>query len=252
MTSAFIIPDITMRYPPAEITECAHQGKDGHVQHDGRSCTICRRSASWDQSGDLAEKNSAVQGTTNMIKIPKPIPVSERMPQAGPYDEEPTMRPSQPPNVALAIVMKGLEDELVHLKIMLARYQTAYEKHDASLSKQKRKALCKKMAELLKTIDTKADQIYSLYDVLEGQKVNGQIVNEDNLEMTLHSIGINISHLPSLAVEPTTDGTARRKSRDDTGRMLYPGEPDSSDDEDDEELPWEGIEETGQSARSAR
>ena len=172
MTSAFIIPDITMREPSKQaLTQdleaaCTYQCCDGSANHDRRSCTICLRVLS----------GAEVHLTKGTIKITKPIPVSERMPEPAPYDDEPTIRPSQPPSVALATVLKGLEDELAHLKIRLAQYQAAYEQVDASLGKSKRKALCKKIGDLLRAIDVKADQIYSLYDVVEGQKESGQMM----------------------------------------------------------------------------
>lgn len=283
MTSAFIIPDITIRYASAEEGECTHQGVHGSAPHDRRSCTICRRSTSWAKTDTVSKDDAATTTTTtnskdakDAIKIPKPIPVSERIPQPGPYDEEPTMRPSQPPGVALAIVMKGLEDELAHLKMMLAKHQAVYDGHDASLSKAKRKALCRKMAELLKSIDAKADQIYALYDVLEGQMAKGQSLTDDNIEMTLHSIGINMHDLPvvvaaaagasggggggvvaAAAVDDDATNDAKTKKADQavhephTTRNHF-SEPDFSDDddEDDDDLPWDGIDETGLSAQS--
>ena len=287
MTSAYIIPDITMQHPLVEGEACTHKSVVGH---GARDCTICQRS-SWAKTALSAIHDAAEQKVKPAtIKIPKPVPVSERMPQTVPGEkdeEEATMRPSQPPHVALAVVMKGLEDELAHLKLTLARYQGIYDRHDASLGKRKRKALCTKIAQLLKTIDVKADQIYALYDVLEGQKTDddGQ---DERLEMTLQSIGINIDDLH--LTDDRTHGKAGRGDGDDDGEgqstknlTSFSAQPlprhgardpnddeehrdargssdeedddqdDEEDDDDDDHLPWEGIdEETGYSTRSRR
>jgi len=135
------------------------------------------------------------------------------------------MRPSVAPALALATVMKGLEDELAHLKIELAQYQAIYNKHDASLSMRKRKAVKSRIERLLKAIDIKADQIYALYDVLEGQKESGQELSEKEVEVTLMDIGIDIDNL--------------RKEKPEK-------EPEDQDSGEDSELdlPWEGIEDT--------
>ena len=137
------------------------------------------------------------------------------------------MRPAQSPELALATVLKALEDELAHLKMQLVAYQGSYNKLDASLSKRKRKSLGEKIEKLLKDIDMKADQIYALYDVLEGQKQNGREMTEQEMEVTLQSIGIDTAGR-TADVTATTDKSSRK-------------EPDS---EDDDELPWEGFEST--------
>ncbi|KAJ5681910.1 uncharacterized protein N7477_001850 [Penicillium maclennaniae] len=199
MTSAFILPDITLSRAelaasnPLKLPQATQRALDGIAQHDGKNCMA--------------------------VKIPKPVPVSERMPEPTPYNEDPTMRPSQPPAVALATVLKALEDELSHLKMQLAGYQSAFNKLDASLGKKQRKALTEKVEKLIKDIDLKSDQIYALYDVLEGHKGRGDIT-EQEMEMTLQSIGLD-----------TTTNTMDKRQ---------------AEDESEDELPWEGIESTAE------
>ena len=213
MTSALILPDITLSRAemaannPTRLPESAKRALDGIAQHDGKNCVVCKEILPHDGPCDHES-----------VKIPKPVPVSERMPAPTPYNEEPTMRHSQPPAVALAKVLKTLEDELSHLKMRLAGYQSAYNKLDASLGKRQRKAVKGKIETLLRDIDMKSDQIYSLYDVLESHK-NVRDMTEQEMEMTLQSIGIdNVS---------VAESTARV-------------------DTDDDELPWEGIESTAE------
>ena len=81
-----------------------------------------------------------------------------------------TIRPAQPPHVALAILIKQTEDEVAHLKMLLNEQQRLYDQHDPSLSKHKRVAVKAQMDKLTARIEKRSDQVYALYDVLEGQK----------------------------------------------------------------------------------
>lgn len=227
MTSAFILPDITLHHAdaiaenPSRLPESAQRALDSATQHNGKNCTVCKRSV----------PGATCDHTGQSVKIPKPVPVSERMPEPSPYNEDPTLRPAQPPAVALATVLKALEDELSHLKMQLVTYQGAYNKLDASLSKRQRKSLGTKIEKILKDIDMKADQIYALYDVLEGQKQTGHEMSEQEMEMTLQSIGIDAEANRTTDLTTTTDKSAQKNEG-------------AEYDEDDEELPWEGIEST--------
>lgn len=231
MTSAFILPDITIQHAdlaaqnPSKLPEPTQRALDSLAQHNGKNCTVCQRVIPHDGTCDH----------TKTVQIPKPVPVSERMPEPSVYNEEPTLRPAQSPPLALATVLKSLEDELSHLKMQLATYQGAYNKLDASLGKRQRKTLGEKIEKLLKDVDMKADQIYALYDVLEGQKQDGHEMTEQEMEQTLQSIGIeNDNHDPPADVTATTDKSSRKNV----------GAGAESDDDDEGELPWEGIEST--------
>ncbi|SLM33793.1 PPC89 centrosome localisation domain [Lasallia pustulata] len=246
MTSAFILPDITLHNPLKEseaapkLSAAAQQVLDRLAQHDGQNCTVCKRVI---EHGSNHRHDEAVKET---VIIPKPVPVSERMPEAMPYEEEPTIRPSQPPGLALAIVMKGLQDELDHLKMQCSQYQKLYSGHDPALSKRKRKSLYKKIESLLKAIDAKADQIYALYDVLEGQKADGHEISEEEVEFTLQSIGIDAGEVGLRGGEISEkDGKAAKAARG------HAWDVESADDSE-EELPWEGIETTVETSKEAR
>lgn len=131
--------------------------------------------------------------------LSKPVPVAKQSTEfapyeaePAPYEEEPTLRPSQSPALALASVIKGLEDELSLAKRQFSQYQDLYNNQNPALAKRARKSLKEKMEALLRTIDGKADYIYSLYDVVEGQKQQGQGMSDQQLEATLQSLGIEI------------------------------------------------------------
>ncbi|KAL2861847.1 hypothetical protein BJX68DRAFT_251669 [Aspergillus pseudodeflectus] len=209
MTSAFILPDITFRHTDLtenlkKLPETTQRALDRATQHNGKNCTVCKKSMPGDQCDHTQEA----------VKAPKPIPVSERMPEPSIYNEDPTLRPAQAPAVALATVLKALEDELSHLKMQLVTYQGAYNRLDASLSKRQRKSLGEKIEKLLKDIDMKADQIYALYDVLEGQRQRGQEMTEQEMEVTLQSIGIDTNAGKLGEVTGTTDKSSRKDGTD--------------------------------------
>ena len=105
-------------------------------------------------------------------------------------------------------MLKGLEDELAHLKLRHSEVQKTYMEHDSSLGRRERKALKSEIDNLLKKIDIKSDQIYALYDVLEGQAEAGQEMTQEMVDITLTRMSLH-----DLDIE-------------------------------EEELPWEGIEES--------
>ena len=270
-TSGFIVPDITIRNPgeaAIKLSQSASEVFNQLAQHDGHNCSICKRVIEY---GIPHEHGSATK-----LTVPKPTPVSDRMPLPEPDDDEPTMRPSQPPALALAMVLKELEDELKHSKIKLSEYQALYNSHDPALSKRKRKAVFDRIEKLLATIDSKADQIYSLYDVLEGQKQSGQEMDEDEVEITLLSIGINPNDVSmrggNITGDAGSDSGSSRASMGQKESVRAPAEKSTSkrpavttkstrkvkqvwdlESDDEEELPWEGFDATGElTGRSGR
>ena len=208
--------------------------------HEIRNCTFCRAVI---ERGIDHEHNGTA---TENIKIPKPVPVSERIPEAAHYEEEPTIRPSQPPALALATVLKGLSDEHSHLIIQYSHYKSLYVRHDPSIMKTKRKDLWGKMQTLLNAMEAKADQIYALYDVLEGQKADGTIDLEDKeVEETLQSVGIDLVELGLRGGA----APAREQKVDFAQRRAWDLESNENSTHD---LPWEGIESTVETSRSGQ
>lgn len=248
VTSAFILPDVTFNQIAAGLTEnlklseTAQKALDSAVQHESGNCVICKQVIA------PGQEHSHTTEVKKDIAIPKPVPVSERMPDT----EDATMRPSQPPSLALATVMKALEDELAHLKIELASYQAVYNKHDASLSKKQRKKLHFKCETLMRAIDAKADQIYALYDVLESQKEDGYEFTERELEDTLEKIGVDVSQV--LGEEDKTGRTGISVNgivKKFAGVMNAGNAMEEELSDEESELPppaWDGFESTGEIA----
>jgi hypothetical protein len=212
MTSAFILPDITLHTGPGAQATMANT--IGDISHDNLNCTTC-------PSQDSQDKE---------VTIPLPIPVSERELD----DTNATIRPSQPPPVALATVLKQLEDEVKHLKLQLQSYEKMYNKHDPALGRRKRLAVRQKMDTLMAEIERRSDQIYALYDVLEGQKspaadTDGeqqlQELDDEQVEETLQSLGIDIDELAQRAQDI----------------KHHPFGLDGIDEDSEVELPWGGF-----------
>lgn len=176
---------------------------DGLCEHSCRNCIVCSRITS--HRGVISASEAA--SGKKRVAVSRPVPVTDRN-VAG---DDPTIRPAQSPGHALALVIKGLEDETEHLQMELSRLQAEYNKSDKSIGRRGRLSLAESIRTLLKRMEVKNDQIYTLYDVLEGQKAAGQAMTEEEVEMTV----LNIT---GMTVRDVTGGS--------------------------EQFTWEGIQET--------
>ena len=176
MSSAFILPDIS--------------GYQLHVESLPQfSIPEFTETVTKDPEGQ--DSQSHPQTVQPTVKVSKPVPVSERIPEPSEYNEEPTIRPSQSPGLALARVIRGMDHEVAKLKSELKKVTDLYNAHDVSLSKRSREGLARRIQSLLEASEAKAQQVYYLYDVLEGQKQAGQTITEQEVdEPTLQPIGI--------------------------------------------------------------
>jgi hypothetical protein len=200
MTSAFIVPDITLHRPTGDGTARSILDKLS-APHETGSCTVCARII-----GTALPESS----------IPAPIPVSTRSEVQGDIDA--TLRPTQGPVSALARVMKELQDELIHLKLEMHVTEEKLRAQDPALGKRARKGLHERIFVLNKSIETKSDQVYALFDVLEAHKseiANG-VVSEE-IERTMESI---------------------RGDRDRSKKVAF------GDEDEDSDVPWAGISDT--------
>lgn len=167
--------------------------------HNCQNCTVCSRITS--HSGVISSADLAAG--KKRVSIPRPVPVSERVVSGGDH----TVRPAHSPGYALALVIKGLEDESQHLQLELTRLQARYNRSDKSMGRQDRQDLAEAIRVLLKRVESKSDQIYSLYDVLEGQKAVGQEMTEEEVEMTVLNItGMTVRDATNLSDQMTWEG----------------------------------------------
>lgn len=169
-------------------------------EHDCKNCIVCTRIAS--HQGVISSTEAA--SGKKRVTVSRPVPVTDRA-----LPEDATMRPSQSPGHALALVIKGLEDEARHLKHALAKLNAKYTSADKAIGRGKRLAMAEAIHTLLRQLEVKNDQIYSLYDVLEGQKAAGQAMTEEDVEMTVfHITGMTVGDVTSHSQQFTWEGFA--------------------------------------------
>ncbi|PFH62648.1 hypothetical protein XA68_12722 [Ophiocordyceps unilateralis] len=185
---------------PAALSPDARRILDGLCQHNCRNCIVCSRITS--HVGVITAGD--ISAGKKHISLSRPIPVTDRLP-GDDDDQDMTSRPSQAPGQALALVIKGLEDEGQHMQMELRQLQRRYNETDKSLGRRRRKGLADDIRTLLKRLEVKNDQIYSLFDVLEGQKLAAQAMTEDEVELTVLSItGLSVRDLAARPADLCT------------------------------------------------
>ena len=201
MTSAFFIPDITMhsekestaKADPSLSTE-ERQILDGICKHKPGNCNVCIRIPSSRENRNIGTPRRVSITMDDMRKgkkticIEKPVPVSERAPAVGTkYVEEPTIRPSMAPGEALAILIKETQDEIEHLQMELKRLNEVYFSLDKSIGQRERRRVMADIKKLQSEVEMRSGHLYKLHDVLEGQKQAGQLMVEEEIDITILS-----------------------------------------------------------------
>ena len=241
-TSAFIVPDIKIEARRQSITSANLLKHDKN--HDNNNCTVCRR--------------EGLSSTTSALRVPRLVPVSSRVPD----DEiDATLRPARSPKEALAFVVKELQDERAHLHIELAALRAMLEMHDASQGNRKRVEINVSIQETLRRLEIKDTQIYNLYDVLEGQAIDGEITEQDVEDITEQiraedlkecaNGDVDMSHVEMergkkgqgkrVTIRSFVDESSEETETRDIGRD---GMRKTIQDDETEELPWEGFEDS--------
>jgi hypothetical protein len=200
MTSAFFIPDITIHsekeatnHGVPSLSKEARRVFDGICKHQSGNCNVCIRIAAFGESRSVSVSRRVSITADDMrkgkktISVEKPIPVSERMPEGSKYVEEPTMRPSMNPGEALAILIKETRDEIEHLQMELKRLNDVYFGLDKSLGQRERRRVVADIKKLQSELEMKSGHLYKLHDVLEGQKQAGQLMESEEVDVTILS-----------------------------------------------------------------
>jgi hypothetical protein len=223
MTSAFIVPDIKFenrRQTTTTINISHSTSKD----HDNANCSVCRR--------------EGITNATEDFRVPKLVAVSSRMPD----DVDATMRPARSPKEALALVVKEIKDERAHLHMELAIMRAMLESHDVSLGNRKRREINDSIQDLLRRLEIKDTQIYNLYDVLEGQQTDE--LTELDVENITEQIRAE-EDKPQAEPEKKAKKVTIRSFVDEDNSVELGRGADRNLEEETEDLPWEGFEETG-------
>jgi predicted nuclease with TOPRIM domain len=195
--SSMKMAEISKNSCPA-LSDEARRVLDELCEHNCRNCTVCSRISS---HRGMLSSNDVASGKKR-VTVPRPIPVTDRD-----LREDATMRPARSPGHALAMVIKGLEDEVQHLKLELTHLQAAYNSTDGAIGRRERLSISASINDLLKRLDAKNDQIYSLHDVLEGQKAVGQAMSEEEIEWTVLSItGMTVRDVTNVSEQLTWEG----------------------------------------------
>ncbi|KAK3336145.1 hypothetical protein B0T19DRAFT_364759 [Cercophora scortea] len=207
MTSAFFVPDITLQSEKENtaaqtqtvpsLSKDARRVLDGICKHKSDNCNVCVRIAAHGEKNSTNPSASNSKGLITAddmrkgkktVRVEKPVPVSDRMAVAeSKYDEEPTLRPSMPPGDALAILIKETQDEIEHLQMELKRLNEKYFGLDKSLGQRERRRIMAEIKRYQAEVEMKSSQLYRLHDVLEGQKQAGQLMNGEEIDVTILS-----------------------------------------------------------------
>jgi hypothetical protein len=270
MTSAFILPDIklassTTTGVKTHTTTATSTTKPVIIskEHDNDNCTVCRR--------------EGYTTATAALVVPKLVKVSERTSTADETDDA-TMRPAQSPREALATVVKGLNDERIHLTAELAVQQAMLSEHDPSLGARRRAAIDVSIQDLMRRLSWLDGQIYKLHDVLEGQE-DDVVCEREVEEFTTREIGLQQQQQQQQqdterSVTTATAGKSKKPGKKVTIRSFVSehevsncdgggdesvefrrgggghGKGDEESEEEEErslELPWEGFGDDGES-----
>lgn len=206
LTSGFILPDITFNLQPAVDSQAAIP-TNSQPQLDVAQQNIAQTHVEQADLLDFGPVQAHEQQAQQTAESPKLSPISDEELDITIYEEESSIRPSQPPDVALAVVLESLQTELASQRSQLAKYQRNYDRQDVAINRRQRKQILGRIQALLQSCDLKADQIYNLHDVIEGHKKEGQPITKDQVDNTLQSLGLD---LPWEGIESTAN--TRRRS----------------------------------------
>ncbi|KAF8422513.1 hypothetical protein EV426DRAFT_670644 [Tirmania nivea] len=142
--------------PPPVIPDHIKSVIDVEAEHDPLSCTVCIR-----REMQLLQEESRIMAHTHGVG-----PVAGQEHNEG-YQELSTLRPSKPAGKQLSNVVRGLQDEFVHLKMAYQEKAEEFLSLDPTKGKRRRKEITREINDMVAEMDWKCDMIYALYDVAE-------------------------------------------------------------------------------------
>ena len=142
----------------------------GHETEAGKVCGACDGVATRADEQAPAGERRAAETATDVSATRRqdgPVPAaSKRAQSTTSFHEDPTARPSQAPLKALQTVIASLEAEREAFGRQLEAAQALHNASDASKGRRKRKRRVAEIEKLLALVESKADQVYALHDVL--------------------------------------------------------------------------------------
>ncbi|TGZ81770.1 hypothetical protein EX30DRAFT_363396 [Ascodesmis nigricans] len=167
-----------------------------HEDHDPDHCTVCLRYSRLRRQQQVHDEENPIADldASGIMPAPELDPRSRRVISSNSsVDGDCTARPSADPELQLERVVKQLQDEFRHLKLVYQDKSDTFTKLDPSVGWRRRKALTNELNELVAEMGAKADQIYALYDVKEeivgarARKPTG--AESEGTEDLLHILG---------------------------------------------------------------
>lgn len=95
------------------------------------------------------------------------------------WDEESTLRPSTSPEDSVKLVLEKMSSELSALKDQYNGLMSDYNEHNPANHRTKRREVAAGLKELVDEMESKADQIYAMYDVIAATKIP---IEDDELD----------------------------------------------------------------------
>ncbi|KAF8471707.1 centrosome microtubule-binding domain of Cep57-domain-containing protein [Kalaharituber pfeilii] len=139
--------------PPPIIPDHIKSVIDPEAEHDPVTCTVCNRRSSLDGSGGVFDMSH--------------FTLEKSHEKGSGYEEANTLRPSRPAGKQLGKVVRGLQDEFVHLKMAYQEKAEEFLSLDPARGKRRRKEITREINDMVAEMDWKCDMIYALYDVAE-------------------------------------------------------------------------------------
>ena len=188
---------VTRSASGAYLSDSARHVLNELCEHECRNCSVCGRLGAHGRH-ESCKTTSATKITTTVqgkqvqkkttLRIPRPTPVSDRDMPTTSSGFEPTVRPANSPGKALARVIKTVNDEYEHLKMEMDRTWQSYRTEDSSCGGRKSSKTMTLLVAKANELHRKRQQLYDLHDVVEGQKAAGQLMTEEEIEMTIVNI----------------------------------------------------------------
>ncbi|CAN9469089.1 unnamed protein product [Alternaria alternata] len=178
MTSAFILPDI-------KLASSTTTGVKTHTTTASTTTTKPVTSKEHDNDNCTVPRREGYTTATAALVVPKLVKMMLRCGLRNLLE-------------ALATVVKGLNDERIHLTAELAVQQAMLSEHDPSLGARRRAAIDVSIQDLMRRLSWLDQQIYRLHDVLEGQE---DVITEEEVEELTQAVVNTAAPGPAAATQ---------------------------------------------------